>query len=256
MTKYAVKQLSELSGVSVRTLHHYDQIGLLKPESRTEKGYRYYGRNELLKLQQILFYKEMDMSLKEIREIVNNPDFDLKAALESHKEKLRKRSLRMRKLLVTIEKTIIELKNNNQMMTDKEIYAGFKPEQIEPIRKEVKERWGEEELLAVEERIKAAGKDGWDDIQKKGEEINKLLADLMDLPPAHVNVQKAIVMHHKQLNFFYEVNKERYIGLAEMYVEDERFKSFYDKYRVGMAGFIKEAIEIYCNNDLNVVEDL
>ena len=122
MTHYSVKQLSKLAGVSVRTLHHYDRIGLLKPAFRSDKGYRFYGRNELLQLQQILFFKELDFPLKEIREIINDPNFDLVSALEFHKKQLLLRSKRLDELLATIEKTIlINLKTKNEVMKDHEI---------------------------------------------------------------------------------------------------------------------------------------
>jgi len=130
MTHYSVKQLSKLAGVSVRTLHHYDRIGLLKPAFRSEKGYRFYERAELLQLQQILFYKELDFPLKEIGEIINNPNFDLITALEFHKNQLKLRSTRLAELLATIEKTIIELKTKNEVMKDNEIYKGFTAEEV------------------------------------------------------------------------------------------------------------------------------
>mgnify|MGYP000865807544 FL=1 len=110
MKKYSAKGLSKLAGVSVRTLHHYDEIGLLKPAIRTEAKYRLYGENELLKLQQILFFKELDFSLKEIIDILDDPDFDLTVALESHKQALISKQERISVMLNTIEKTVLNLK--------------------------------------------------------------------------------------------------------------------------------------------------
>ena len=254
MTKYSVKQLSILAGVSIRALHHYDKIGLLKPALRSETNYRYYGREELFRLQQILFYKELGFPLKEILEIMNDPAFDLVKALEFHKTALQKKAERTHQLLATIDKTISELKNKKIMMTEKEIYAGFSEKEITSIKKEVAERWGEKEIKAVEERIQLLGKEGWGDHKKKGEEINLLLAELMELPPSDIRVQKAIALHHKHLNFYYEVSKERYLGLAKMYVEDERFYAFYDKYRKDLAAFIHGAVTVYCENGMQVME--
>jgi hypothetical protein len=105
----------------------------------------------------------------------------------------------------------------------------------------------------VEERIQKLGKEGWADHQQKGEEINQLLADLMDWPPSDVQVQKAIALHHQHLNFYYEVSKERCLGLAKMYIEDDRFYSFYDKYRKDLAAFIHGAITVYCENGMQVI---
>ena len=252
MKNYSVKKLAKLAGISVRTLHYYDKIGLLKPAFRSEKGYRYYGRNELLLLQQILFYKELGFSLKDIEAIINAADFDLIIALEKHKKALKNQLGNIKQLLKTVDNTINELKNNNKMK-DEEIYAGFSPQERKAMRAEVTQRWGADELKATEDRIQAMGKDGWNNTKQKGEEVNQLLADLMDLPVESINVQRAIELHFRHLNFFYEVSKERYLGLAQMYVEDERFKAHYDKYRSGLAVFIKAGITVFCANDLKIV---
>lgn len=254
MHRYSVQQLSKLAGVSVRTLHHYDRIGLLKPAERSEKNYRFYGKTELLKLQQILFYKELDFSLKKIAEILNDPDFDFLKALEFHQVELLRRADKMQQLLVTVDKTIHSLKSKKNMMTDKELYEGFSQEEIDSMRKEVKKRWGAEELLEVEERIQKLGKDGWENHKAKGEEINQLLAEIIDLHPSEKQVQQLVAMHFKHLNFYYEVTKERYEGLGKMYVEDERFKAHYEKYRDGLAVFLRDAIFIFCQNELKVLE--
>lgn len=248
MHKYTVQQLSQLAGVSIRTLHHYDRIGLLPPAERTEKGYRLYGRAELLRLQQILFYKELGFSLRKIQEILDDPEFDLVKALEFHQRELQKRANRMQQLLGTIKKTIISLKNEKDMISDKELYEGFSQEEIDAMRAEVKERWGEKELLDVENRIQQLGKEGWEDHKAKGKEIEQLLADLMELHPADTPVQEAVALHFRYLNFYYEVSKERYENLGKMYVEDERFKAHYDKYKDGLAVFLRDAIFVFCQN--------
>ena len=150
-----------------------------------------------------------------------------------------------------MDNTLNELKNTNRMK-DEEIYAGFSPKEIKSMRAEVTQRWGADELKATEDRIQVMGKDGWNNAKQKGEEVNQLLADLMDLPVESINVQRAIELHFRHLNLFYEVSKERYLGLAQMYVEDERFKAHYDKYRAGLAVFIKAGITVFCENGLRV----
>lgn len=252
MTKYSVKQLSKLAGVSIRTLHHYDKIDLLKPSFRSEKGYRFYEREQLLKLQQILFYKELQFPLQEIREILNDAEFDVVAALNYHRREIEKQYGKMAELLKTIDKTLAEMKNKDNLLTDEEIYHGFDKSEVSSIKEEVSRRWGQDQLEEVENRIRKMGKEGWQNAQQKGEEVNQLLADLMELEPSDINVQKAISLHFRQLNLYYEVSKERYLGLAKMYVEDERFKEHYDKYRPGLAQFIKAGIEVYCENGLEV----
>ena len=144
MKQYSVKQLAKLAGVSVRTLHLYDEKGLLKPFVRTEAKYRYYGEKELLKLQQILFYKELDFSLQDIGDIMNDPDFDVINALESHKTALKARQNRLSTLLQTIDKTIFHLLNKDKMLQHEDLYEGLPKEKAEAYRAEAIERWGQD----------------------------------------------------------------------------------------------------------------
>lgn len=252
MAKYSVKELSELAGVSVRTLHHYDRIGLLKPAQRSEKGYRYYGRKQLLILQQILFYKKLGFSLKKIKAVLEDPGFDLLRALEQHRRRLKKEQQQIDSLIQTIDNTILSLQNKKIMMDDKDLYEGFSEEKKQAIRQEVAHRWGKAELEAAEDRIRQLGKDGWQDHKKKGEEITQLLADLMDLGPDNKQAQQAIALHHRHMNLFYEVTEERYRGLAQMYVADDRFKAYYEQFRPGLAEFVKAGINVYCDNGMEV----
>ena len=143
MIVYTVKKLADLAGTSVRTLHYYDRIGLLKPESRSDSGYRRYGEEAVLRLQQIMFFKELDFSLEEIREIISRPDFDLIEALQSHRFLLLKRAGRINTLISTVDKTIRKLKGETNMKI-KEYYDGFSDTQVEKYRREVRQRWGED----------------------------------------------------------------------------------------------------------------
>lgn len=254
MKKYTVQQLSEMAGTSVRALHHYDEIGLLKPHSRSEKGYRYYTREQLLQLQQIMLYRELEVPLKEIAVLLQNESHDIIKALEVHKISLIEKIERVGTLLNTIDKTIELLKNKQPKMTDEELYEGFSKEKVADVRKEVKERWGEDELLQTEERLKQMDRQQWTDVKEEGDEINRLLADLIELPVDHILVQKAIEQHYKHMNRFYKVSKERYIGLGNMYVDDERFTEYYDKYTEGLSVFIRDAILVFCKNGLKVEE--
>lgn len=241
--------MSNLAGISIRTLHHYDRIGLLKPLERTEKGYRLYGRHELFRLQQILFFKELDFSLREIAEIVNNENFDLLDALEFHREQLTKRADRLAKLVETVDKTIDELRSNKENeMTEKEMYEGFSDTEIKEIRREVSERWGKSQLAESEANVRKLGKNGLQAAKKEGEEICRLLASLMHLAPSNAQVQNAVSRYHQHLNTFYEVSLERYRGLARMYVEDERFTAYYEKFGAGLAAFLRRAIGHYCDS--------
>ena len=246
--EYTVRQLARLAGVSIKTLHHYDRIGLLKPKRRSEKNYRYYGRTELLLLQQILFYRELGFPLAQIREIISQEDFDILKALESHQEVLLQQMDHLQELVLTLKKTIAFMKKKEEKLNPEDLYKGFQVSEREAIREEVAERWGADQLRAVEERLLALTKKEWADQQEEGEAVNHLLADLMELPPDHELVQKAIAKHHDYLNNFYEVLPDRYLGLGKMYTEDDRFRAYYDQYAEGLADFLYEAIQIYCRD--------
>lgn len=250
--QYSVKQLSALAGVSIRALHHYDEIDLLKPALRSEKGYRYYGKTELLKLQQIMFYKTLGYDLESIKRILNTDDFDLITALQSHKKVLESRVVDLNKLMSTIDKTINELKNKEGMITDKEIYEGFQPEEVESIKAETKERWPEESAT-VENRIKEMSKAAWKDTLQEADEINLWLSNLTHKSPKSTEVQEVIKLHFDHLHKFYEVSEARYRGLADMYVSDERFKAHYEKVKSGLAEFLNKGIHQFCDNGMEVV---
>ena len=128
--RYTVKQLATLAGVTVRTLHHYDQIGLLKPTSIGDNGYRYYGHEALYRLQQILFYRELDVPLEAIRRMLDSPDFDLSSALESHRSALQAELQRLQRLILTIDLTTQRLKGRNTM-SDRQLFTGFSDEEQE-----------------------------------------------------------------------------------------------------------------------------
>lgn len=250
--KYSVKKLSKLAGISIRALHHYDHIGLLKPAERAESGYRYYRRAELFRLQQILFYRELDYSLAEIGKILDDPAFDLKKSLLSHRAELIKRADRTQRLLDTIDKTIVQLENETDMISDEEMYEGFSKDAVEEMRQEAIDNWGEEQVKAAEQKVKAMGKERWKEVQQEGDEISKRLAALMDREPSASEVQQEVANHYRHLCMFYEVSKERYLALGEMYVQDERFTAHYDKFGEGLAEFLNKAIQLFCENDMKV----
>ncbi|MDD5189713.1 MAG: MerR family transcriptional regulator, partial [Dehalococcoidales bacterium] len=176
--QYTIKQLADTAGISVRTLHYYDEIGLLSPEYRTESGYRYYGEESALKLQQILFFRELGFSLEEIKKIITNPDFDIRQALVSHRELLQKRAAKIQELLLTIEKTMKKLKGETTMSI-KDYYQGFSDAQIEEYRQEVKQRWGERTLAESESKALGMGKEKFAALQLEGAKIFQAIADNM-----------------------------------------------------------------------------
>src|SRR6201994_414387 len=141
MSDYTVKALARLSGVSVRTLHHYDEVGLLKPACVGANGYRYYGREELLRLQQILFHRELGFSLEEIGRALDADGFDKVAALKAHRAKLEAQTQRYRELMGTIDQTLASLEGDEKM-DDKAMYRGFDPKQQDAYEKELVDKHG------------------------------------------------------------------------------------------------------------------
>lgn len=248
MKHYTVKEVADLAGVSVRTLHYYDEIGLLPPTAKSPAGYRLYTYDDLLRLQQIMVFKELNLSLDEIQKIMNDLEFRLEDVLKSHRNTIEKRMEQFRKLLTTIDKTLASI-HNHTPMSDHDIYEGFTPEQASEYRKEAAERWGEDEVRSSENRIKKMSKEQWNAVKAEGDAITQKLAEFMNngLEPASPEVQECIARWHKFLENFYPVSEERLRGLGEMYVADERFKAFYEKYAKGLAEFKNKAIQIYCD---------
>lgn len=248
---YTVKQLAKMAGVSARTLHYYDQIGLLAPSARSESGYRQYGETELLRLQQILFFKELDFSLSKIRSILDDPDFDTVTALENHRLLLQKQSERTALLLETVDKTIQRLTENSMSMTDKELYEGFTKEQIERYEKEVEEKFDPQRVQKSKRRIGKMSKQQWQAVKSEGDRVTHLIADLADRAPDDPEVQTLIARHHAWIENFYPAPADVYRGLGQMYAEHEEFRAFYEKFRPGLADYMKTAMIHYAEHTLN-----
>lgn len=249
---YSVRELARLAGVSVRTLHHYDQIGLLTPSSRTAAGYRQYGADDLMRLQQILFFKELDVPLGEIRAILDDPDFNQVEALENHRRLLQLRTERLLQLLQTVDKTIQKLtKEDTMTLTDEELYEGFSKEQIESYQREANERWGSTPAYAEsQQRVRNMSKAQWNAVKDQGDEATRAMASLMGHDPASPEVQAAIAKHHAWIENFYTAPAEMYAGLGQMYAEDERFRAYYDKFAPDLADFMRDAMAIYAETVL------
>lgn len=253
---YAVKKLARLAGVSVRTLHHYDQIGLLIPAARTRAGYRCYGEPELLRLQQILFYKELDFSLEEIADILDNPAFGILEALEGHKKALEVRRNRLSTLLETIDKTILKLKGGPIMLTNEELYEGFPKETAMAYRQEAMEKWGTQVVEDSENKLRQLSKADYKKLQATGENINAAIAALMHLEPTHPKVQQQIARHYAHIQEYWaaSVGKDNladaYRGLAKLYVEDERYTTRDGKPNPAYAAFISKAMIFYADTQL------
>jgi DNA-binding transcriptional MerR regulator len=244
---YIIGRLARMAGVSIRTLHHYDQIGLLKPATRTEAGYRLYGEPELLRLQQVLFYKELDMPLGEVRQILDDPAFDQVAALRSHRQSLHRRMKRLTRLLKTIDRTIDKLTEDDMTLTDEELYEGFTTEQIERYRREAREVYDPALVEESERRVRKMSRAEWKAVGAEGEAVTTSLASLADREPSDTEVQALITRHHAWIENFYPCSAEVYRGLGQGYATHPEFRAFYEKYRPGLADFMSAAMNYFAD---------
>lgn len=239
-----ISEVAKLSGITVRTLHYYDEIELLKPSETTEAGYRMYSSEDLERLQQILFFRELDFPLNEIKEIMLNPNYDKNEALNKHKEFLIEKRKRIDGLITLIDKTI---KGDNNM-SFKEFDNSKIEENKRKYAEEVKKRWGNTDAYKEYEK-KTSSYDGnsWNEINEGMVEILKEFADNREEDPNSDIIQSLVEKWQSYITSnFYNCTKEILSCLGLMYIGDERFKENIDKYGEGTAEFMAKAIEIYC----------
>ncbi|SER05460.1 MerR family transcriptional regulator [Piscibacillus halophilus] len=247
---YQVKEVSELSGVSVRTLHHYDNIGLLQPSKVADNGYRYYNDENLKQLQQILFFKELDFSLNQIKEIMDDPEFNQKETLMNQRHLLEKKKHRLEKLINTIDETIDSMEEGKNM-SNKKMFESFNMDDIkahqEKYAKETEEKYGHTDAYKQsKERTSKYNEQDWKTIQEKSHSIYTRLAGLMDRSPREHEVQSVIGEWHSLIHDnFYECPPEMFKGLGDLYISDERFTKNIDQYGEGLASFMRDAMHIY-----------
>lgn len=245
---YTVKQLSQLAGVSVRTLHYYDEIGLLKPSFIKENGYRYYEDQQVMKLQQILFFKELTFPLEDIIKIVNSPDFDVKKALEDHKKLLKLKQKKIQKLLKTVEVTLETLKGGGTIMNNNDLFGSFSEKQMEEYKEEAKKRWGHTDAYKQSvEYAKNWTKRDYQQAVESWKQFNRKLGETMDYGFDSPEFQALIRQHHEKINAFYDCSLEMLRGLGNLYATDPRFKKTYDSVKPGLAVCMKKAIDYYCD---------
>ncbi len=254
-TNYGVKQLAKLAGVSVRTLHLYDKIGLLKPSMRSRARYRQYGETELLRLQQILFYRELDFPLKEIGHILDDPDFDLVQALEGHKAALLAKKERLDTLLNTINKTVNHLKNKT-MQNYEELYEGMPRDQAMILRKEAIEKWGEDAVIRSEKALLEMPKLDIERLKADQKEIRQELGLLAGEDPESERVQEQIARHYANIRSFWgisdptDLKASQYKGLAELYATDDRYMAEDGKTNPAFAAFMRSAMTYFADSKL------
>ncbi len=239
-----INEVAKITGVTVRTLHYYDEIGLLKPNNVTEAGYRVYDEEALETLQQILFFRELDFPLSEIKEIMMNPNYDKKEALIKHKELLTKKRNRLDNLIELVEHTM----KGEKTMSFKEFDTSEIEKSMKEYAAEAKERWGNTDAYKESvEKTKSYGKEKWEILNKESGVIFQKFATNKDQAPDSEVAQELVKEWQDYItNHFYTCTKEILAGLGMMYVADERFKKNIDQFGEGTAAFMSAAIEAYC----------
>lgn len=246
---YTVKQLSDLAQISVRALHYYDEIDLLKPSQVGANGYRYYDDASLLRLQQILFYREIGLELVQIRDVLDSPDFDLLAALRSHREVLVQKGNRLQNLIATIDSTMMHLAGEMDM-SKKRLFEGFSEAKQKDYEREARLQYGPDKVNESIQRWGSYSEQQREAIQIEGGDIYTDLAKAMNagIAPQSPEVQDILVRWHQHIRYFYEPTLEILRGLAEGYNTHPDFIAFFDRVQVGLAPYLQEAILQYVDD--------
>lgn len=257
MSVYTVSELARMSGISVRTLHHYDQIGLLKPANVGENGYRYYGRVQMLRLQQILFHRELGLGLHEIRLALDAPDFDLKGALRSHRARLMTEARRYRALVKTLDATLAALEGKTEM-TDKAMYRGFAPEKQADYEDWLVDRLGAGVRAEIDEskgRMAGMDKAAFDAVMEEIDAIEAEVARAMAdaLPPDGAAVADIMARHHAWVGRAWSraPMAEAYSNLADIYVDHPDFRSRYEGRAAGLTEYLAAGMKAYAARALS-----
>ena len=241
---YSIKKIADLAGVTTRTLRYYDEIGLLNPAGVGENGYRYYDQGNLMRLQQILFFRELDVPLDDILLIMSQPDFNLVEALENHRAALKNRASRLEKLIDTVDHTIDTIKGENAMK-EQELFEGFDETKYE---EEARQRWGHTPQYAESQRKWASySKEQKQAIKEEGGQFAlRMVTTNPNAKPDDPDVQAAIGEYLAYFNkYFYTCDAEFLRNLSDMWVADERFAINYERIREGGAKFLRDAVYIF-----------
>ncbi len=241
---FTVKQLSKIAGVTPRTLHYYDEIDLLKPAQVGENGYRYYDEESLLRLQQILLYRQLNLPLEHIKQIVQRPNFDVLAALAKHKEMLLRRIAQLERLVTTVDQTIAYLRGDLKM-DNKQLFAGFSDEQQAEYEREAMRLYDPAIVQASSQRWKRYSADEKQRIFAEGNAVYEGFRQAIPKGAASPEAQAAVERWRKHIDTFWTPNDEQLLALANGYNDDPRFKANFDQIHPGLAAFVRDAVQIY-----------
>lgn len=244
---YQVKEVAALAGVSVRALHHYDEIGLLVPSARTAAGYRLYDDGDLLRLQQIAIGRELGLSLEEIRRSLDDPDFDRRRALLDQRAQLQARAQQTAEMIRAIDRALDALEEDT--VDPKELFGGFDPARYED---EARARWGHTEAYRVSaERTKGYTRADWERVRDENAAIyaDAVAALRAGTPPDDPAALALAERHRRSIDrWFYPCSPAMHARLADMYEADDRFRASIDAHGEGLTTFLVAAIRAAAAN--------
>jgi DNA-binding transcriptional MerR regulator len=251
---YTVKQLSDLAGVTIRTLHHYDEIALLKPSRLGDNGYRYYDDDALFRLQQILFYREIGLELAQIKDVLDSPDFDLVTALRSHRKLLQDKAHRLKKLIETVDSTMMHLAGEMDM-SRKRLFEAFTDEQQKDYERLARLEYGPTTVNESIRRWNSYTKAQQEAIRDEGNQVYAEMVDALEagLPAHDPKVQALLVRWHNHIHYFYEPTLDTLRGLGDLYNTSRDFIANFQKQHPDLPAYLQQAITQYVD-DLETAE--
>ena len=251
--EYTIQQLSRLSGVTTRALRWYDKLGLLRPSRTAESGYRYYGPAEVDRLQDILYYRALGVELARVKELLDDPSFDRLAVLRSHLSALEAERDRIQGLIDSVKETILT-QERDEVMSDEKKFEAFKRRFVEEKERlygaEAREKYGDAEVDASNARVMGISLELFREYERLGQEIlDKLSAAVASgADPTGEMGKEITALHRRWLTIMGDkCDVQRHRGVAELYVQDERFTAYYDRERPGCARFLRDAVVHWAN---------
>lgn len=252
--EYTIKALASMAGVTTKTLRHYEEVGLISPRRVQSNGYRIYGKEEVHRLQEILFYKTLEMPLEDIKKILQDKAFDRRKALQMHKRKLLEKKVQMEQLLETIDNSLLEMEGRIHMK-DQDKFHGLLKENVtkneERYGQEIREKYGEEVVEKANDKYLGQSKEAYDKGEALGKEIlEKLYVAMETKDPTSKEAKEVAKLHKAWISLYWPVyDKVAHKGLTDLYVTDERFKKYYDEGKEGAAQFLRDSVYAFHEED-------
>lgn len=241
----SVGEVAALTGLSIRTLHHYDEVGLVVPERRTQAGHRRYGVQSLSRLHRVLAYRELDFSLVQIHLLLDDPDTYVDQQLRDQRDELDGRITRLVQVRDSIDK-VLEAHAMGITLEPHELFEVFGDESPTQHAAEAEERWGDTEPFAESQRrTSRMTKDDWLRFRTEQDDVLRHIIEVFDSgePADSVTATTSIDAHRALIDtWFYPCSKQMHVKLSEMYVADDRFRRYYDQHRVGLAQYVHDVI--------------